>query len=146
MVLSFNTIFILLIGWVSSSKFSIIGCIRSATQTISYEPLIIIMFLIVCLINGRFSINSNFNGFIIFFIQPIFLMFWLVSVLAEIGRTPYDFSEGESELVRGFNTEFGSKNFAFIFLSEYANIIFVSTITTLIFFGTSVILFMFFLF
>lgn len=133
-------------GWVSYSKFSVIGSVRTATQAVSYEPLIIICFLVVCLISGRFRLSSNINGSILFLIHPFLMFFWLTAVLAEMGRTPYDFSEGERELVRGFNTEFGSKNFSFIFLSEYSNILFISLLTVLIFFNFSLFLFLFILF
>lgn len=133
--LSFNTLMLLLIGWVSFSKFSIIGSIRSATQAISYESLIIITFLFFCLVSGSFRIDQHFDHMGLLFYSPVLMIFWIFSILAEIGRTPYDFSEGERELVRGFNTEFGSKNFSFIFLSEYSNIIFMSVLTSVIFFS-----------
>lgn len=133
-ILTFNTLCLLFIGWVSYSKFSIIGSIRSATQAISYESMIIITFLIYCLLGGSFRIDNISDLIGLFMFSPLLLMIWLFSILAEIGRTPYDFSEGESELVRGFNTEFGSKNFSYIFLSEYSNIIFFGVLTSFIFF------------
>lgn len=72
--------------------------------------------------------------------MPLLLM-WAASILAETNRTPFDFAEGESELVSGFNIEYGSGGFAFLFLAEYGRIIFMRYLTSLVFFGGSVNLF-----
>lgn len=147
LVLSLNTLIIMVMGWVSYSKFSLIGSVRSVTQAISYESLFIIVFLVFIIVVGSFSNNYYLNDYNLFFVFPVSLFFWLISMLAEMGRTPYDFSEGERELVRGFNTEFGSKTFALIFLSEYINIIFFCVLTSVIFFySLSIFLVSFFIF
>jgi len=115
-----------------------LGCIRGVAQTISYEVALILLF-----ISGVFFIKGfNFIGFInnqelcffIFLLLPIFLR-WLSSRLAETNRTPFDFAEGESELVSGFNVEYGRGGFALLFLAEYARIIFISYLIVLIFMG-----------
>nr|AXS65164.1 NADH dehydrogenase subunit 1 [Coleoptera sp. 9 KM-2017] len=129
---------VMLAGWSSNSNYSLLGSLRSVAQTISYEvslALILLSFLIM--------INSlNFLDFMIyqeklwflFMFFPLCLM-WLVSSLAETNRTPFDFAEGESELVSGFNVEYSSGGFAMIFLAEYANILFMSFVSSMLFLG-----------
>lgn len=130
---SFNSIFS---GWRTLRKYTLIGRMRTVAQLISYEAA-----LYICLIFLIFS-YCCFNTFsIIFFpfsffslLIPIVFYFWLPSILAELNRTPFDFSEGESELVRGFNTDFGSSLFTLIFLREYSNILFFSLFSYFLFF------------
>lgn len=129
---------LLLVSWSSNSNYSILGIIRFISQIISYEVSIIII-----LINIIFIVNSfNLNDFYIyqlnikFFFFIFFIMLILfISFIAEINRSPFDFSEGESELVSGFNIEFRSLSFIFIFISEYLRIIFIGIIFCEIFFG-----------
>lgn len=116
--------------------YSILGSIRSIAQSISYE--VRFFLIIACLL--FFTCSLTLIDFIkyqseilfIFFTFPVFIIF-MVSLLAELNRTPFDFSEGESELVSGFNVEYGGFGFAFIFLSEYLGILF-SSILLCIFF------------
>nr|YP_010981229.1 NADH dehydrogenase subunit 1 [Exoristobia philippinensis]WOE90359.1 NADH dehydrogenase subunit 1 [Exoristobia philippinensis] len=124
-------------GWSSNSLYSLLGGLRSVAQTISYE-----VSLIMILINMIFLFESmNFLNFInyqeniwmMIYNFPL-LMIFLVSLLAELNRTPFDFSEGESELVSGFNIEYMSGEFALIFISEYGMILFMTMILVLIFF------------
>lgn len=134
----------LLISWSSNSNYSVLGIIRFISQIISYEVSIIII-----IINLIFIINSfNLNDFYIYqinikFFFFLFLLFiiLLISFLAEINRTPFDFSEGESELVSGFNIEFRRISFIFIFLSEYIRIMFIGLLFCEIFFGLIIIKF-----
>nr|YP_009343065.1 NADH dehydrogenase subunit 1 [Pacifastacus leniusculus]APS87292.1 NADH dehydrogenase subunit 1 [Pacifastacus leniusculus] len=127
-------------GWASNCKYSMLGSLRSVAQTISYE-----VSLALILLSFIFLVESfNFKDFIVFQEKIWFLwmtiplaMVWFVSCLAETNRTPFDFSEGESELVSGFNTEYGSGGFALIFMAEYSSILFMSMIFTLIFLGSS---------
>lgn len=124
-------------GWSTFRKYPLIGSMRTVSQIISYEAVLYMSLLQVVWITIAFKfedVESNITTFLVTIIPAIFLL-WLVSVLAELNRTPYDFSEGERELVRGFNTEFGSKSFTLIFLSEYRNIIFFIVLTTKIFFS-----------
>nr|AXS65620.1 NADH dehydrogenase subunit 1 [Cucujoidea sp. 43 KM-2017] len=129
---------VMLAGWSSNSNYSLLGSLRSVAQTISYEvslSLILLNFLL--LINSLKLIDlMKFQELIwfIFMLLPLCLM-WLVSSLAETNRTPFDFAEGESELVSGFNVEYGSGGFAMIFLAEYASILFMSFICGMMFLG-----------
>nr|QBZ38211.1 NADH dehydrogenase subunit 1 [Mahmutkashgaria sulcatus] len=136
--LSFLVYSIILSSWSSNSLYSLIGCIRSVAQSISYE---------VCMFLLLFNLVIFFNGFNLikfFYLQilnwfllvgyPMFLMLFSC-FLAETNRSPFDFSEGESELVSGFNTEYSSFNFSFIFLSEYMNMVFMSFMMSLVFLG-----------
>nr|YP_010531267.1 NADH dehydrogenase subunit 1 [Athalia tanaoserrula]UXW93580.1 NADH dehydrogenase subunit 1 [Athalia tanaoserrula] len=131
---------IMVAGWSSNSKYSLLGSIRSIAQTISYE--VSMSIILMCFI---FLIESfNLMGFVylqkvwfIFLSMPL-AMIWFVIMLAETNRTPFDFSEGESELVSGFNVEYGSGGFALIFMAEYASILFMSMLFSLMFLGGDV--------
>lgn len=126
-------------GWVSNSKYALLGAYRSMAQVISYE--VGIVFIIITLI--IITINYNFNKFISINDKGIYLCFgfilfffvWLVIILAELNRAPFDFAERERELVSGFNVEYGSLKFAFLFLAEYGNIILIAYVTILMFFN-----------
>ena len=118
-------------GWRSNSKWRIFGAMRGAAQTISYE--VSISLIIVCFIFPLFTINilhtrQNQYTWTIFLALPL-ISSWLISILAETHRSPLDFTEGESELVSGFNIEYRSSIFALIFIAEYINILFISLIT-----------------
>lgn len=135
-------------GWSSNSKYSILGRLRAISQTISYEvrlALILLRFLII--IGGfRLSLLDEYQRLLIF----VFLFFplscvWFVSRLAETNRTPFDFREGESELVSGFNTEYRRGGFALIFIAEYARIIFIRVLFALIFLGGNITRFVFYI-
>nr|YP_003934376.1 NADH dehydrogenase subunit 1 [Phrynoderma hexadactylum]BAJ21255.1 NADH dehydrogenase subunit 1 [Phrynoderma hexadactylum] len=129
---------ILASGWASNSKYSLIGALRAVAQTISYEVTLALIILSIIFFTGGFSLQ-NFNSaqhnmwFIIPF-WPIALM-WFVSSLAETNRTPFDLTEGESELVSGFNVEYAGGPFALFFLAEYSNILMMNTLSTIIFLG-----------
>nr|URP31073.1 NADH dehydrogenase subunit 1 [Syllis sp. JYC-2022] len=122
-------------GWSSNSKYALLGALRSVAQTISYE-----VTLALWLISALFLINNmniqwmmNNNMFSIMILSPIMMYIWFTCLLAETNRTPFDFTEGESELVSGFNTEYASSSFAFIFMSEYMNIMLVSIMSSALF-------------
>lgn len=123
---------VLLSGWSSNSKYSLIGSLRSIAQSISYESVFrtLIVMLIVLILS--YSIRSLFNQSSLIFI--LFLPIWVICTLAETHRAPFDFSESESELVSGFNTEYSGAYFAFIFLSEYAILLYSCMLITYIFF------------
>ena len=133
-VFSFRRLISIVSGWRTFSKYSLIGRMRFVTQIISYEASLYLC--LFCIIIFYFSLNISMIKEILFFfiVSPFLLFYWIPSCLIELNRTPYDFSEGERELVRGFNTEFGSKGFTLIFLSEYSNIIFISVISAFFFF------------
>nr|AML26357.1 NADH dehydrogenase subunit 1 [Erotylidae sp. BMNH 1274391] len=129
---------IMLAGWSSNSNYSLLGSLRAVAQTISYEVsmaliLICYLFMILSMNILDFMIFQEFI-WLIFLMMPLSLM-WIVSSLAETNRTPFDFAEGESELVSGFNVEYSSGGFALIFLAEYTSILFMSMMSCMLFLG-----------
>lgn len=135
-VISFTVYPLLLSGWSSNRKYAILGSLRGIAQTISYEISLAFIIISIIIISLRLNISKPEGLPVIirlFFILPIILLIWLVSCLAETNRTPFDFSEGESELVSGFNVEYGAGGFTLIFLSEYARIYFLRFISVIFF-------------
>nr|YP_009522707.1 NADH dehydrogenase subunit 1 [Caridina indistincta A]AXQ36846.1 NADH dehydrogenase subunit 1 [Caridina indistincta A] len=126
-------------GWASNSKYSLLGCLRAVAQTISYEvSLALILLSLLLLVGGvDLSLFIDFQRYLDFIILtfPLALV-WFASCLAETNRTPFDFAEGESELVSGFNTEYSAGGFALIFMAEYASILFMSALFSIIFLGS----------
>nr|UIG88185.1 NADH dehydrogenase subunit 1 [Halobates sp.]UIG88201.1 NADH dehydrogenase subunit 1 [Halobates sp.] len=139
---------VLMCGWSSNSNYSMLGSLRCMAQTISYE--VSMSMILLCLILFVYGFDLilfyNFQNYIWFMFFSFPLLFcWISSFLAEVNRSPFDFAEGESELVSGFNVEYSSGGFAFIFLSEYMNIIFMSLLTVIFFLGCDLNSLMFFL-
>nr|YP_003934267.1 NADH dehydrogenase subunit 1 [Dendropoma gregarium]ADI79378.1 NADH dehydrogenase subunit 1 [Dendropoma gregarium] len=137
-VSSLNVYGTLLAGWASNSKYALLGGLRAVAQTISYEVSMALIFLIPLFIVVSFSFIEVKEGQrllpFVLLMAPSAMM-WFVTCVAETNRAPFDFAEGESELVSGFNVEYGATGFAMIFLAEYANILFMSMLTALLFFG-----------
>lgn len=138
---------IIIAGWSSNSNYALLGGLRSVAQTISYEvrlSLIILSFLLLVLSLNLidFYIYQSRLWFVFLFL-PLRIVF-VVSCLAETNRTPFDFAEGESELVSGFNVEYRRGGFALIFLAEYARILFIRIFCVLLFLGGNFIQFRFF--
>nr|UER94221.1 NADH dehydrogenase subunit 1 [Pachliopta aristolochiae] len=136
--LSLGVYTIMIAGWSSNSNYTLLGGLRAVAQTISYEvSLALILLSSVTMIMDfnliKFSYYQELVWFI-FLMIPLMLC-WLSSILAETNRTPFDFAEGESELVSGFNLEYSSGGFALIFLAEYSSILFMSMVTVLIYMG-----------
>jgi NADH-quinone oxidoreductase subunit H len=129
---------VILSGWSSNSRYAFFGALRSTGQMISYEVSIGILLVAALLCTGSMNLVAivEFQGFVFFAIPfvPLFLMF-LVSILAETNRAPFDLPEAESELVSGFNVEYASMGFALFFLAEYCSMILMSTFTVLMFLG-----------
>nr|URX52876.1 NADH dehydrogenase subunit 1 [Glyptotermes sp. 2 AB-2022a] len=129
---------VMVAGWSSNSNYSLLGGLRSVAQTISYEvslALILLSFVfLICGYNLLDFYYFQYYVWLIFFTFPLSLV-WFISCLAETNRTPFDFAEGESELVSGFNVEYGAGGFALIFLAEYASILFMSLLFCVIFLG-----------
>lgn len=125
---------ILAAGWSSNSKYPILGGLRGVAQIVSYEVrlLTILLSLIWASNTLDFTEIQKNSGFSIGFFFPLIII-WFVSRLAETNRTPYDFSEGESELVSGFNTEYRAGGFTLIFMAEYARIIFIGALFSIFF-------------
>nr|AIY62165.1 NADH dehydrogenase subunit 1 [Glyptotermes sp. B TB-2014] len=129
---------VMIAGWSSNSNYSLLGGLRSVAQTISYEvslALILLSFVfLVCGYDLSGFYYFQYYLWLIFFTFPLSFV-WFISCLAETNRTPFDFAEGESELVSGFNIEYGAGGFALIFLAEYASILFMSLLFCVIFLG-----------
>jgi len=138
-VLSLGVYPILLRGWASNRKYAMMGSIRGVAQTISYEislALVIMQFIVMFI---RINIKDHLESSLIsILVVPSTAVIWIVLLLAETNRTPFDFAEGESELVSGFNIEYASIGFVLIFLREYARIILFSTFTIVFFFNKGV--------
>nr|YP_009424242.1 NADH dehydrogenase subunit 1 [Lutrogale perspicillata]ARC95610.1 NADH dehydrogenase subunit 1 [Lutrogale perspicillata]ARM56366.1 NADH dehydrogenase subunit 1 [Lutrogale perspicillata] len=125
-------------GWASNSKYALIGALRAVSQTISYEVTLAIILLSVLLMNGSFTLSTLITTqehlWLVLPAWPLAMM-WFISTLAETNRAPFDLTEGESELVSGFNVEYAAGPFALFFLAEYANIIMMNILTTILFLG-----------
>jgi len=134
---------LILSGWSSNSKYALIGAIRGVAQTISYEvrmSFLIFSLLIILTTFNLLKISLNqITPIIILF--PFLFLIWISSILAETNRTPFDLSEGESELVSGFNVEYRRNRFAFIFIAEYTNILSIRLISSIFFISRSLIIF-----
>nr|AXS65249.1 NADH dehydrogenase subunit 1 [Curculionoidea sp. 17 KM-2017] len=139
---------IMLAGWSSNSNYAMLGSMRSVAQTISYEVSLVLIFLSFLFLSLSFNMFDlmKYQEYLwyLFILFPLSMM-WLVSSLAETNRSPFDFAEGESELVSGFNVEYSSGGFAMIFLAEYASILFMSMLSSMLFLGGNIYSFTFFL-
>lgn len=132
---------VLIAGWASNSKYAMLGALRSAAQTVSYEIAMGFVLVGVLLAAGSMNITdvvlSQRGGmthwwFIPLF--PLFMVFWIAGI-AETNRAPFDMAEGESEIVAGFHVEYSGIGFALFFLAEYASMILISAILSLLFLG-----------
>ncbi|YP_004123186.1 NADH dehydrogenase subunit 1 (mitochondrion) [Panulirus ornatus] len=135
-------------GWSSNSKYSLLGSLRAVAQTISYEVSLALVLLSFLFLTESFNLElfSLYQEKIWFLWITLPLSgVWLASCLAETNRTPFDFAEGESELVSGFNTEYSGGGFALIFMSEYSSILFMSMLFSLMFLGGNLFSFYFYL-
>nr|ADW93568.1 NADH dehydrogenase subunit 1 [Larutia seribuatensis] len=125
-------------GWASNSKYPLIGALRAVAQTISYEVTLGIILLAVIILTGGFTMHTlsitQSSHWMLLYSWPLAMM-WFISTLAETNRAPFDLTEGESELVSGFNVEYAAGPFALFFLAEYANIMMMNTLTCILFFN-----------
>jgi len=133
---------IILADWASNSKYAFFGSLRSAAQMISYEVSLSLIILPIIAYNKSYNLIDilffqKFTGSNILFFFPLFLLFF-ISALAETNRSPFDLPEAESELVSGYNVEYSGFGFAFFFIAEYLNIIFMSVLITILFLGGDV--------
>ena len=122
-------------GWTSNSKYSLLGALRGVAQTISYEVSISLILIASLIFINRFDFQFIFFNSLssVALFLPILFFVWFVTLLAETNRTPFDFAEGERELVSGFNTEYSAGLFALIFIAEYINILILSLLSSIIF-------------
>nr|YP_010722195.1 NADH dehydrogenase subunit 1 [Hebius metusium]WDV09951.1 NADH dehydrogenase subunit 1 [Hebius metusium] len=123
-------------GWSSNSKYPLIGAMRAVAQIISYEVTLGLIIISVAIISGGYSLTlfteTQEHLWLLLPTWPLAMM-WFTSTLAETNRSPFDLTEGESELVSGFNVEFSAGPFALLFLAEYTNILLMNTLSTTIF-------------
>lgn len=151
----FVVIGILMAGWASNNKYTLLGAMRAAAQMISYEIPTLMVIVTILMITGTLNLRELtemqsgffwnwmiFGGHAIWLVKILLTPFMIVafvviyiSTLAEVNRTPFDISEAESELVSGFHTEYSGMKFAMFFLAEYANMFAVSAIVVVLFFG-----------
>ena len=140
-----SPIAILLAGWASNNKYSLMGAMRAVAQDISYTIPLALSAIAVVLFTGSLSTvdivtaqNGTWFGFIpkwFIFLQPLGFILFLIASIAEMGRIPFDFQESEQELVAGFFTEYSGMKFAMFFLAEYAHLFSVSAIVVTLFLG-----------
>nr|QFO91071.1 NADH dehydrogenase subunit 1 [Dysomma anguillare]QGX04279.1 NADH dehydrogenase subunit 1 [Dysomma anguillare] len=125
-------------GWASNSKYALIGALRAVAQTISYEVSLGLILLSIIIIAGGFNLKTfNTAQETTWLLAPTWPLaaMWYVSTLAETNRAPFDLTEGESELVSGFNVEYAGGPFALFFLAEYSNILLMNTLSAILFLG-----------
>jgi len=135
-ILSLNVYPVLISGWASNRKYALVGSLRAVAQTVSYEvrlALILIFFFSLRISLTLYSSNTINRIWVKIIVFVPLIGIWLISCVAETNRTPFDFAEGESELVSGFNIEYGRLGFALIFIAEYARIIFIRCIFVILF-------------
>jgi NADH-quinone oxidoreductase subunit H len=125
-------------GWASNNKYSLLGSIRSSAQMISYELSLGLSIVGVMMIAGTLSLNKIVAAqspvwFILY--QPLGFILYIISAAAEISRTPFDLTECDNELVAGYQTEYSSMKFGLYYLAEYAHILVVSSLAVSLFFG-----------
>nr|BAV81438.1 NADH dehydrogenase subunit 1 [Syphacia muris] len=137
-LIGFSVYSFLMSGVMSNSKYGVLGAVRVSNQSVSYEIVFSLYILCVIFFNGSYGFFCN--GSVLFFLMflPLFFV-----ILAELNRAPFDFSEGESELVSGYNVEFGSVSYALFYIGEYGSLLFFSYFLVMMFFFGS--LFVFFL-
>nr|YP_003345398.1 NADH dehydrogenase subunit 1 [Ariosoma shiroanago]BAI53406.1 NADH dehydrogenase subunit 1 [Ariosoma shiroanago] len=139
-VSSLSVYSVLASGWSSNSKYALFGALRSVAQTISYEVTLGLIMLSTVVFTGGYDLKA-------FTVtqEPVWLMaamwplaaMWYASTLAETNRAPFDLTEGESELVSGFNVEYTGGPFALFFLAEYSNILLMNALSIVLFFGST---------
>lgn len=129
---------IVLAGWSSNSKYSLIGGLRATAQMISYELSMSLSLLAVVVLTGTLNLNGIVLGqenmwFLV--LQPLGFLIFLISAVAESRRTPFDLPEAENEIVAGFHTEYSSMKFALFFLGEYIGVLMLSAIIAILYLG-----------
>jgi NADH-quinone oxidoreductase subunit H len=129
---------IVLSGWASNNKYSLIGGMRAAAQMISYELPMALSMVGVVMFAGSFRLTDVVNaqsGLWFCILQPVGFVIFLIGGVAEARRTPFDLPEADSEIVAGYHTEYSSMKFALFFMGEYLDVILISTMVTVLFLG-----------
>ena len=137
---SITTIGVLMGGWSSNNKYSLMGALRGVAQMISYEIPLVLAIIGVVILAGSLNLNDIVlaqQNMGIWFIIPQFLGFviYMIAAIAELNRSPFDLPEAESELVSGYHTEYSGFRMAFFFLAEYVYAIAISALATVLFLG-----------
>lgn len=135
---STTTIALLMAGWSSNNKYSLLGGMRTVAQMISYEIPLVFSALGVVMLVGSLNLSDIVNAqkhmwFIL--LQPVAFLIFFIAGTAELNRAPFDLPEGEQELVAGYHTEYTGMKFALFFLAEYANLVSISALCTTLFLG-----------
>ncbi|OGV35989.1 MAG: NADH-quinone oxidoreductase subunit H [Legionellales bacterium RIFCSPHIGHO2_12_FULL_35_11] len=132
---------VLIAGWASNSKYAMLGALRSAAQTVSYEIAMGFSLVGVLLAAGSMNLsdivaaqNGGISHWLFIPLLPLFMVFWIAGI-AETNRAPFDLAEGESEIVAGFHVEYSSIGFALFFMAEYASMILISVLLSILFLG-----------
>jgi NADH-quinone oxidoreductase subunit H len=129
---------IVLAGWASNNKYSLMGGLRSSAQMISYELSLGLAVVAVVLATGSLSTNAIVEAQAHWWFaitQPIAFVIFVIAMLAETNRAPFDLPEAEAELVAGYHTEYSSMKFAIFFMGEYMNMMIISAVCTTLFLG-----------
>ncbi|MDA3901952.1 MAG: NADH-quinone oxidoreductase subunit NuoH [Desulfuromusa sp.] len=137
---SINLLAVLIGGWSSNNKYSLFGAFRAVSQNVAYEIPMLLSLLSIIFMTNTFSLKAVVAAqspvwFIV--IQPLAFLIYLVSIVAETNRAPFDLPEAESELTAGFHTEYSGMSFSLFVLGEYANMFIVSSVATVFFLGGS---------
>jgi NADH-quinone oxidoreductase subunit H len=141
-VSSLGVVGILIAGWSSNNKYSLIGAMRSGAQIVSYELSVSLSLITACVLVGSLQLSTiveyQDSGWLIFrghIPAVIAFVIYMIAATAETNRGPFDLAEAESELTAGFHTEYSGIKFAFFFLAEYMNMFIVASIAATVFFG-----------
>ena len=138
-VASTSTIGILVAGWGSNNKYSLLGAMRAVAQMVSYEVPQALSIIGIVMLSGSLSLQqivqrqSEIGWFIL--LQPLAFVVFLIAAMAEVNRTPFDLPEAESEIIAGHHTEYSGLKFGMFYLAEYINVFFVSALAATLFLG-----------
>lgn len=138
-VTSLIVISLLMAGWSSNNKWSLLGAMRSAAQLVSYEIPLVLSVIAVVMLAGSLSlqdvVRAQAESVWYILLQPVGFIIFFIATIAELNRAPFDLPEAESELVSGFNTEYSGIRWGIFFLSEYGNMVSASAIAAVLFLG-----------
>jgi len=134
---SLGTIALLMAGWSSSNKYSLIGAMRAVAQMVSYEVPMVLAVVGILMITGSLSMGAIVDAQKVpfFILQPVAFIIYLISAIAELNRTPFDIPEAESEIIAGYHTEYSGMKFGLFMMGEYVSAIAVAAIGTTVFLG-----------